>query len=69
MTFKDFEKWCEERACDGLWGFQEAVLCTDIICILRKKPFWRREKAWRNGFRTFVVNKIVHPVNKRIEEL
>ena len=31
MTFDEFFNYCEERACDGRWGLEEAVLCLGII--------------------------------------
>ena len=30
MKFKEFAKWCNERACDGCWGMLEAMACIDI---------------------------------------
>ena len=31
MTFDEFFNYCEERACDGRWSLEEAVLCLGII--------------------------------------
>lgn len=31
MTFKQFEAWCNQRACDACWGMLEAMTCIDII--------------------------------------
>lgn len=31
MTHKQFESWCNERACDGMWGMVEAMICVDVI--------------------------------------
>ena len=47
MTFKEFSKWCNERACDGCWGMKEAMICVTICEDIYKKPFWKREKIWR----------------------
>ena len=30
MKFKEFAKWCNERACDGCWGMLEAMACIDL---------------------------------------
>jgi hypothetical protein len=31
MTYDDFFYYCEERACDGRWSLEEALLCLEII--------------------------------------
>lgn len=31
MNFKEFVQQCNEKACNGQWGIQEALLCIDII--------------------------------------
>ena len=31
MSYEEFFNYCEERACDGRWGLEEAVLCLGII--------------------------------------
>lgn len=36
MTYKDFKEHCNERACDGAWGFDEAITCLDIITEIEK---------------------------------
>ena len=40
MTFKEFNKWCNERACDGCWGFVTAASCIAIVDELNKVPFF-----------------------------
>ena len=66
MTYKQFSKWCNDRAADGCWGFKEASLCCYVITEIQKLPFWKREKAWR-GEEEFIVNKIVNPINDMIQ--
>ena len=31
MTYKEFESWCNYRACDGCWSMKEAIICIGII--------------------------------------
>lgn len=31
MTFKEFDAWCYERACDGHWSFGTFRFCLDVI--------------------------------------
>lgn len=47
MKFKEFTNWCNERACDGCWGMLEAMTCISLIKEIRKAPFWKREKIWK----------------------
>ena len=68
MTFKEFSKWCNERACDGCWGMKEAMICASICEDMYKKPFWKREKIWREDCEKSVVSQIVEPTNKLIEK-
>lgn len=69
MKFKEFEKWCEERASDGCWGKEEALVCIDILRVVRKIPFWRRERYWKDNFKEFVANEIVYPIEKKMKEI
>lgn len=46
VTFEEFDKWANERACDGKWSFLDAVLCSQVIgSILNIKPLFGRKKA------------------------
>lgn len=69
MTFKEFEYWCNQRACDGCWGVLEAMTCIDILGIVRKKGFWKKEKFWQENYASDVVEQIVNPIEKKIAEL
>lgn len=68
MKFKEFNKWCNERACDGCWGPAEALTCINIGRKIIEQPFWKREKIWHNDYEEFIVNQIVIPTNKLIEK-
>jgi hypothetical protein len=54
MSYKEFDDYCNERACDGRWGFEEAIACCGMIREIEEsvkgKLFKRkaREKAWEN---------------------
>lgn len=54
MTYEEFNDYCNERACDGRWGFKEAIACIgmhDEIETLVKGRFFKRkarEKAWES---------------------
>lgn len=31
MSYQDFKKWCNDRACDGRWDMLEAMACLHLI--------------------------------------
>ena len=68
MTFKQFEQWCNERSCDGCWGYEEASLCIEVIATLRKIPFWRRGKVWKK-IKTRMEYEVINPTNRKIQEI
>ena len=68
MSYKEFVNWCNERACDGCWGINTILICTHIMSKINSHPFWKREKEWKK-IADEVVNEIVIPINRKIEEL
>ena len=69
MKFKEFEAWCNERACDGCWGMITAMACIYLVGKMRKIPFWKREKEWRNHYEQQVLDEIVNPIEEKMKEL
>ena len=67
MSFKEFEKWCNDRACDGCWGLLPALTCINIVRGINKLPFWKREKAWQK-MELQVLDEIVNPINEKIRK-
>lgn len=68
MTFKEFSGWCNERACDGYWGMNTAIICAGIIREVNKIPFWKRKKVWDKEYRE-TAEEIVKVVNEKIEQI
>lgn len=70
MTYKEFVKWCNQRACDGRWGSSAARLAIDVIPIINEVPFWKREKIWQklNAWLE-IEEQIVKPIEEKIKEL
>lgn len=68
MTWKEFRKWCNERACDGCWGYREALTCIQVMKYIKKLPFWRRKKTWEQ-VEQLMLEKIINPTNQKIQEM
>nr|DAE33717.1 MAG TPA: hypothetical protein [Bacteriophage sp.] len=69
MKFKEFVNWCNERACDGCWGMLEAMVCIDLMDEIRKIQFWKREKFWKENYEQQVLEEIINPIEKKLEEM
>lgn len=68
MTFKQFKKWCSDRACDGCWGYNDALYCIELIQNMMKIPWWKRNKVWKK-IETQVLYAVVTPINQKIQEV
>lgn len=66
MKFKEFVNWCNERACDGCWGTLTAMACIDSIGEVKKVPFWKREKFWKENYEQQVLEEIINPIEKKL---
>ena len=69
MKFKEFTNWCNERACDGCWGMLEAIACINLINEIMKIQFWKREKIWKENYEQQVLEEIINPIEKKLEEM
>lgn len=69
MKFKEFEKWCNNRAADGCWGYGTAVVCIRVLEEVHQQLFWRREKFWKENYEKCVVEQIVEPLDEKRCEL
>jgi hypothetical protein len=53
MTYKQFNEYCNERACDGQWSMMDAIACIgmhdEIEAFVKGKLFKgkARETAWK----------------------
>lgn len=68
MTWKQFRGWCNERACDGCWGYKEARICIQVLEHIQSLPFWRRKKTWET-VEQLMLEKIINPTNQKIQEM
>lgn len=68
MTYKEFYRWCQDRAHDGCWSLMTALVCMEIIEQMKAIPFWRRKKKW-NEIEHRVVTEIVNPTNEHIRRM
>jgi len=67
MRYKEFVKWCNDRATDGCWDMQTAMLCSGIIKDIQTIKWWNRNKYWKQHYEDEVVEVIVTPINKKRE--
>lgn len=69
MTFKEFKAWCNDRAADGCWSMMTALFCIDVINDIKKIPFWKRERIWKEMYEEEVVRDVVLPINRKLSEI
>ncbi|MCL2310965.1 MAG: hypothetical protein FWC41_00540 [Firmicutes bacterium] len=81
MTYKQFERWCNERTVDGCWGMDTAIMCIEIIESMRnfikeecnifnesKKVEMKWQEMW-NEKNSIIKNNVEHCNIKRKELL
>lgn len=67
MKYKEFVDWCNERACDGCWDIETAILCGRAIDLISSVPFWKRKKIWKKLKDKAAI--IVSVINIQIKEM
>lgn len=65
MKFKEFVKWCNDRAADGCWNRQSLTICIAILDELKDIKWWRRNKYWKEKYEHDVLKDIVIPINEK----
>ena len=68
LTYKEFNKWCNERACDGCWGFYEAFTCINIGEEMNKTIFFKKKKKWKEELEP-IAKEIMTKTNETIKEV
>lgn len=69
MKFKEFEKWCVARACDGCWGKTEAAVCCDVMAKMNTVARPLRELVWKTVNEILRIDAlIVEPTNEKIKQ-
>lgn len=64
MTYKEFKKYCNDRACDGKWSIEEAIFCVETmkdidkieIKILGIKSKKKTDEAREEKWKEFLIN-------------
>lgn len=47
ITFKQFNEWTNNRACDGRWSIVDAMNSCEAIAEYHKyNVFWKRKQKW-----------------------
>ena len=68
MKYKEFNDWCNQRACDGCWSADTAIYCIGVCETINSKPFWKREKVWREQYEEKIVRDIVKVINEKMKK-
>ena len=67
MKYKEFKDWCSQRAGDGRWGLQEAMICISIREEMKATSIFKRKSKWAEL--EPVANEIVTNTNAIIEKV
>lgn len=65
MTYKEFNEWCNRRACDGCWSANTAIYCMAICRRINALPFWERKRAW-DEVKDFIEKEVVQVIDEKI---
>ena len=68
MTFKEFNEWCNCRACDGSWSANTSIYCMAVCRRINALPFWKRKKAW-DEVKDFIEKEVVQVIDKKIASI
>lgn len=67
MTYKEFKKWCNQRASDGCWSLKQAQYCIDVMKYVNTHYFWQREKVWKQEYEYLTYLQVIKPINDILE--
>lgn len=67
MTFKEFCKWANQRACDGKWDFTTCMLSISIIDEINQAPFWKRNRIWKSKYE-FIASHFLKEIKRYYEK-
>lgn len=69
MTYRQFRTWCNKRTADGCWSMMTAMFCIHIIGEVKKIPFWKREKVWKEKYEEEINRDVIEPIEKKMIEV
>lgn len=69
MKYKEFREWCNKRAADGCWDMMTSMFCVWVLGEVRKIPFWKREKVWKEKYEEEIMRDVVEPIEKKMIEM
>ncbi len=67
MTYKEFKKFCNERATDGCWSLKQAQFCIDVRNYIDAHWFWQREKVWKEEYELLTYMNVIKPITDIFE--
>ena len=69
MKYKEFKKWCNDRAHDGCWSIKQAKFCIDVMQYINAHYFWQREKVWKEEYEYLTYLQVIKPINDKLQIL
>lgn len=45
------------------------MFCIWVVGEVKKIPFWKREKVWKEKYEEEIIRDVVEPIEKKIEEV
>lgn len=51
------------------WWRRNKLACIDLIGKVKRIPFWKREKFWKENYEQQVLEEIINPIEKKLEEM
>lgn len=70
MTYKEFNDWCNQRACDGCWSAETVLFCLEILKEVENQPFWKRSRKWEElNTKYSIQDNVINPINNKMIEI
>ena len=70
MKYKEFVKWCNERAADGCWDINAIRYCYCVMQIINAYKWpWKKQRVWHKEYERDIVSNIVDPLDCKRKQM
>ena len=69
MKYKEFKRWCNERAFEGTWSLSQAKYCIDVINYIDAHYFWQKEKVWKEEYEFLTYITVIKPIEDTFKNI